>query len=316
MGSVRARLSDGVVASLALLVAMLIWGGTYVVTKEALEDVGPLTLLVARFGLAFVVLAPVAARRGFRAGDVTARRFVVFGVTGIVLHMGFENVGLQFTSAANAALIVGAIPAIAAGLSIVLLKEKVTARRAAGIALSLAGVALVAGAPVTGGHDFRWAGDLLMVGAALAWGIFTIQGKRLGGSHDALASTTAAIGSSLFFLVPLALGEMVVSGAPTVSPSSLGAVAYLGLGASAAAFVLWNFALRHVDASAAAPFVNLVPVFGVSFAALAGEAITAQQLLGGLVVGAGVILSTVSTRKREARRPEPGPAEAFEHSAA
>lgn len=110
----RARLSDGALAApLALLVAMLIWGGTYVVTKKALEDVGPLTLLVLRFGLAFAILAPAAARRGFRLGHVTTRRFVAFGLTGIVLHMGFETVGLKFTSADNSSAGVGGFVSLA-----------------------------------------------------------------------------------------------------------------------------------------------------------------------------------------------------------
>jgi drug/metabolite transporter (DMT)-like permease len=75
---------------------------------------------------------------------------------------------------------------------------------------------------------------------------------------------------------------------------------YLGVGASAAAYALWNFALEHVDASVAAPYVNLVPIIGLALAVVLGESLTPMDLAGGLTVAAGVWLST---SRRFAPRP-------------
>ncbi len=78
---------------------------------------------------------------------------------------------------------------------------------------------------------------------------------------------------------------------------------YLGLGASAAVYALWNFALEHVDASVAAPYVNLVPIIALALAVLLGESPTATDFAGGATVAAGVWLS-------RSRRFEPVPAAA------
>jgi drug/metabolite transporter (DMT)-like permease len=64
------------------------------------------------------------------------------------------------------------------------------------------------------------------------------------------------------------------------------------VGASAAAYALWNFALEHVDATVAAPYVNLVPIIGLALAVFLGESPTPADLAGGITVAAGVWLST------------------------
>jgi drug/metabolite transporter (DMT)-like permease len=63
------------------------------------------------------------------------------------------------------------------------------------------------------------------------------------------------------------------------------ALAYLGIAASAATFLLWNYALNAVGASVAGAFLNLIPVFAVAFALLAGESVSLLRLGGGAVVG-------------------------------
>jgi drug/metabolite transporter (DMT)-like permease len=86
---------------------------------------------------------------------------------------------------------------------------------------------------------------------------------------------------------------MLVVGPPELTVSNVGSIAYLGIGASALAFGLWNRALRYIDASVAASFINLVPVIGVSLALVwLGERLTPLQIAGGVIVGAGVIVSS------------------------
>ncbi len=71
----------------ALLGASMIWGASFVITKAALPYIGPFTILLGRFLLAFAVLAPFAWRRGFRPRDAVRKGFVLFGLTGMVLHL-------------------------------------------------------------------------------------------------------------------------------------------------------------------------------------------------------------------------------------
>ncbi|MDQ3983245.1 MAG: DMT family transporter [Actinomycetota bacterium] len=277
----------------ALLLAMVIWGGTLVVTKSLLNGLGPATLLAVRFGVAFVCLVPFAYRSGFRLTDVVRREFVLFGVTGIVLHNGLETWGVRYTSAGSAALIIGAIPAVTAVLSRAFLRESLPRYRTAGVALSMLGVALVS-RPPSGGGALEAVGNLLVFGGVVAWGVYTIQGKKMSVRVPAIVGTTAGTGAALLFLVPAAVVESWRAGIPPLGVADVTGLLYLGLGASAVAYALWNFALEHVDASVAAPYVNLVPIIGLALAVILGEALTPLDLAGGLVVAAGVWLSTSS----------------------
>lgn len=100
----------------------------------------------------------------------------------------------------------------------------------------------------------------------------------------------------LLFIVPLAVVEAFVVPPPDLSPLGVAALVYLGVAASAATFLLWNFALNAVGASVAGTFVNLIPVFGLAFALIAGESISAVQLAGGAAVALGVWLAASPAR--------------------
>ena len=282
----------------ALVLAMLIWGGTLVVTKSLLEGMGPATLLSVRFAVAFMCLAPFAYRSGFRLRDVLRREFVLFGLTGIVLHNGLETWGLRYTSPGSAALIIGGIPAVTVALSRVFLQESLTRSRAAGVALSVAGVVMVT--RPSGAGSLELAGNLLVFGGVVAWAVYTVQGKKMSVRVPAVVGTTAGTGAALLFLIPAAIVESWRAGVPAMGFADVTGLLYLGLGASAAAYALWNFALEHVDASVAAPYVNLVPIIGIGLAVLLGESLTPLDFAGGAIVAAGVWLST-------SRRFEPVP---------
>jgi drug/metabolite transporter (DMT)-like permease len=285
---------------------MAIWGATYVVTKGALQDIGPFTILVLRFGTGWLALWAVAARRGYSPAMSLDPRFILFGLSGIVLHNGLETLGLVFTSAGSAALVIASAPAVTAALSFFFLRERIGRTRAIGIALSVAGVAVISSNGAGADASRLILGNLLVFAGVVAWAVYTVQGKQLTEGYSGLVATAAGAGSSLLFLVPLSLGEVVVQGFPTFTPGAIAAVAYLGLLASALAYGLWNYALEQVEASVAAPFVNLVPVIGLALAVALGEATTTMQLLGGGAVGIGVWLSTRSARpvsERGERRP-------------
>lgn len=283
---------------LALIAAMAIWGITMVITKAALNDVGPFTLLVARFALALVLLAPFAHKRGYRFRMSFRPTYIAFGITGIVLHNGLETVGLQFTSAGSGALVLAAVPAVTVALSVVFLKERVTLIQIGGIAISMVGVGMVTNAGVGGAGSAEVLGNLLVFAGVISWAAYTIQGKRLSTEVPALVSTTAGIGAAVMLLAPMSAAELMTQGIPQVSLPSFIGIVYLGAFASALAYALWNAALDHVDASVAGPYVNLVPVIGLIAALLIGEPTNGMQLAGGAVVGVGLWLSEAGRLRR------------------
>jgi drug/metabolite transporter (DMT)-like permease len=287
----------------ALLVAMIIWGATYVVTKVALPHMGPFTILLIRLVLGTAALLPFAWSQGYRPRLALKKEFVLFGLTGMVLHLGFEILGLRFTSASSAVLIIATAPVVTVAFSVALLGERVNRRQTLGIALSIAGVVLLTGARGPDGFPLAWLGNLLVFAGVVTWGIFTVQGKRMAADHSWLVSTTAATSAAILLTIPLAVAEMAIEGAPHVTAGGIAAVVYLGVFAQAIAYGLWNFALERVDASVAGPYVNLVPVIGVVLALAVGETLSPLQLAGGITVALGVWLNhrggTRSSRLRE-----------------
>lgn len=286
----------------ALLAAMTIWGATYVITKVALPHLGPFTILLLRLVLGTAALMPFAWSRGYRPRLSVKKEFVLFGLTGMVLHLGFEILGLRFTSASSAVLIIASAPVVTVGFAIAFLKERVERPQMIGIGLSIIGVVIVTGAHAPDGYPLSWLGNLLVFAGVVTWGVFTVQGKRMSSDHSWLVSTTAATGAAVLLSVPLAAGEIVVEGMPHFTASGIASVVYLGLFAQAIAYGLWNLALQHVDGSVAGPYVNLVPVIGVVLALAVGETLTPVQILGGVTVALGVWLNHRTSTSIRARR--------------
>lgn len=297
----------------ALLAAMTIWGATYVITKVALPHVGPFTILLLRLVIGTAALMPFAWSRGYRPRLSLKKEFVLFGLTGMVLHLGFEILGLRFTSASSAVLIIATAPVVTVGFSIAFLKEKVETPQMIGIGLSIIGVVIITGAHAPDGYPLSWLGNLLVFAGVVTWGIFTVQGKRMSSDHSWLVSTTAATGAAVLLSVPLTAGEIVFEGMPHFTASGIASVVYLGLFAQAIAYALWNLALQHVDGSVAGPYVNLVPVIGVMLALAAGETLTPLQIIGGMTVATGVWLNhRTSTSLRARRSGDPSPSLALD----
>ena len=124
-------------SSLALLITVIIWGTTYVVTKAVLDDIQPLTLTYLRFVIALIVLLPAALREGFRVADAFRGEMVLFGLTGVAVFFGFQNVALVYTSSSSAALILASVPAITTALAVLILRETLNPWQWLGIGLAL-----------------------------------------------------------------------------------------------------------------------------------------------------------------------------------
>ena len=285
-------------AHAALIAAMLIWGSTFVVTKHLLDEAPPFFIAFARFAIALAVLWPLLLWRGDeRAAFPLRRDFAALGALGVAANFGLQNLGLAFTGAADAALIIALTPVPIAVMAAAFLGERLVPRQWIGIALSIGGVALVTGVGIQASAA-AVAGDLLVAASTLAWAGYTLLGRRLAPAYGAGAIATGAIGWGLVFLSAPALVEVVAVSPPGLSLAGIAGLAYLGVGASAATFVLWNSALAAVGAATAGTFLNLIPVFGLGFALLAEETVSGAQLGGAAAVVFGVWLATARPKPR------------------
>jgi drug/metabolite transporter (DMT)-like permease len=280
-----------VMAVLALVAANVIWGTTFVVTKPLLDHVPPLTLAAGRFVIALLVLLPLLARSGRR--PILDRTTAAMGFCGVFVVYTCQNIGLRYTGAANGALIHGGIPVFTALLAVPALGERLGGRRLVGLALSLVGVAAVVLRNPGARVGLSALGDGLVLLSALGLAAYFVLGRRAFPGRDSLELVAGVAVWGLLFLLPASAIELGHEGMARPTTGDLLGLLYLGAAASALAFVLWAYGLRHLEAGPAATFANLNPLVGVVVAAVAlGEAISALQLAGGLLILGGVWLAT------------------------
>ncbi len=276
----------------AVVGAMLIWSTSFVVTKLAYESFGPLTLGALRFAVATVLLAAVLAfRRGF---ILPPRRDLLLlsasGVLGITLYFAMENIGVSFTSAANAALIMSSYPAITVLMERLVYGIRVSRRKWLGILLAMVGVTFISAMGHGGGGDRPLAGNLILSATGIVWALYNFTTRAVVNRYSALTVSFYQTLAGTIVFIPIALIEASSWRTPTAF--SVGMLLYLGVLCSVVAFMLYNYGLRKLSAGTAVSLANLVPVFGVLFGVLIlREGVNAWQLAGGLVVIGGVYQS-------------------------
>jgi drug/metabolite transporter (DMT)-like permease len=278
------------VAVLALVGANVIWGASAVASKAVLVNVPPVTLACLRVAIAFAVLRLLLARKDdqpARGGAPT-----LLGLTGVALFCLLQNIGLRYASAANTALINGAIPVLTALLAAAILGERLDGRRVAGLLLSSLGVATVAvlGTGVSAGASV--VGNLLPLAGAVSFAAYAVLGRRTFASGNTLTLVAGSTRYGMLLLLPGAVLELATVGIGTFTMRDLLLLLYLGVGCSALAFVLCGYGLARLDAGRGAVFGNLKSLVGVALAAaLLGESLTPGHLGGGALVLLGVILA-------------------------
>src|SRR5687767_11803744 len=145
-------MSSRIVAILSLLLVMLLWGTSFVVTKAILDEVPPLLLALLRFAVASALLVPFAHFRGRPAvppRSLPLGTLCLMALTGVTVFIIFTNLSLVYTTVTDASLIQASIPAVTAVLAFAILREPLTRLRLLSIGASVVGVALIV---LAGGH--------------------------------------------------------------------------------------------------------------------------------------------------------------------
>jgi drug/metabolite transporter (DMT)-like permease len=282
---------------LMLLVTMVIWGSTFVVTKGINEQVPPFALAFVRVSIGALVLLACAWARQVRGGSHSPwsalpwGTMVTMGLIGVVLYYAVFNYSLMYTSASQGALVQSCIPAMTALVAVVWLREHASALRWTGIALSMVGIVIVFSGGDTQTGPSALLGNVLMFLSAVLWGVYTSMAKRVS-SHDPLQVTAGILGAGAVMLLPLAAFEVGVQDMAGVSFEAWLGMAYLGAGASGLAYMMYSAALKHVDASEAGVYTNLIPIVGVVMGVMLGDPLSVRAIAGGIVVLVGVWLTS------------------------
>ena len=304
---------SGTLAALALAGANLLWAGSAAASKAALDGMTPFLMASARVAIALLILRLILARRHQHAA--TGRMPALLGLTGVALFCACQNVGLIFADATTTATIGAATLMLTVGLAILFLGERPNHLRSAGLAISLAGVAIVMMASPGGLTVSAAASSLLPLASASSFALYNVIGRRAFAGTDSLSLVAGSTRYGLMFLLPVTILEMMLTSPRPLTVQDGLLVLYLGAGCSAIAFILCGYGLSHLEAGHGAVYGNLKPLIGVALSMiLLGEPLTVDKVLGGLLVLLGVGLT--SRQHRATADPAlPGAVPALRHAA-
>ncbi|GAA4225043.1 O-acetylserine/cysteine efflux transporter [Streptosporangium album] len=274
-----------------------VWGFNFVVMEAGLRHFPPLFYVALRFTLAaFPALLFVGGPR------VPWRWVLAAGATLGVTQYGLLLLGMRAGMPAGLTSLVVQVQAVfTVILAVVLLGERVTARRITGMAVAFAGLAMVA-LDLGGGGPIG--ALVLVIGAALGWGAGNIA-VRKASPPDSLRFM---VWLSAVAAVPMMALSLLAEGVPRLEFSTEGtlSVLYVALVSTLGGFGVWGFLLKRYDASVVAPYSLLVPIFGMSSAALFdGEPVSPLKLAAAALILSGVLYS--STRPRGTAHAVPAP---------
>lgn len=281
-------------AHIAGILTAVIWGTTFISTKVLLEDFEPIAVLIYRFIIAYVALSIIKPKP--LAFESLKKEFWYFlaGLLGVTIYFLFENIGLTYTLASNASVIVSTAPLFTALLVFIFLKnEKPKKYFFIGFLFAMSGIALIS-FQGTSTLELHVIGDLLALGAAIVWAFYSVILKKHVDMSKQMIEVTKRI---IFYGILTMLPFGAVYGAKLdlnklFSGVNLGNFLYLGIGASAICYVTWNYSLEVLGALKASLYIYLVPVVAIiTSVVVLGEPFTLTVAVGVVLTLAGLLIS-------------------------
>ena len=273
-------------ADLALLVLTLFWGTTFLLVKNALAGTSTGAFLIMRFAVATAALGLVWLARRDRPTPGLWRHGLLLGLA-MFGGFAFQTLGLRYTTPARSGFLTGLSVLVVPFIARFLLRRRVTGFAWVGVALALLGLLALTrpfGGQITPAVRL---GDALTVGCAVAYAFQIVFTSEWSPRHPLPAlvflqvATTLVCSTLLLPLEPLRVGG---------GPALAGTVLFTGLGMTAAAFFIMNWAQRHTTAVRAALIFSLEPVAAALFSnVVGGEPLGPYDLVGGGLIVLGVV---------------------------
>lgn len=284
-------------ALLAILFAVVLWGYSFVSTKIVLRELPPISIAFFRQIIASIALIIFLYIKKLFVRMPLKDVFLLSASSffGIVLYFVFENTGLKYTSASNGSIIVAAVPIFTLVTEYLFYKLKITRRLVICLVLSVAGVFMVI---FEEGFDFSSGstkGNVLMIGAMVAWVIYTIICKSLTEKYKGIVITAYQMIAGSILFIPFILRE--TGQWQSLSGYALANLLYLALLCSALAYYLYNFAVRGLGATVTSMFLNLIPVVSIIGGVLVLHETISLLQIGGMIIIMLSLLSVGNTRQ-------------------
>lgn len=300
----NAPISPRLSAWLYVNLACLCWAGNLAAGRLLRDSIGPGVIVGMRSLLAAILLLMLMRLLGERKpepplfGPGRGKHLALLALmaaTGIVGYQGLVYEGLRATGAFNAALINSCMPLATGLMAWAVIGTRLRPVEYAGIAISMAGVAVIA----SGGEWQRLLalnlgiGDALIFLAVILWGVFSLSARVVMKTRSVLSATTIATVMAVGLSAPWAVIDGLRHPVQW-SPGVIGGLLYVALFASLVAFLAWNRAVQTVGPAQASAGMNILPLYALLVSVyVLGEPLHAYQIGGGALVIFGSALATL-----------------------
>jgi drug/metabolite transporter (DMT)-like permease len=282
--------------------ATIIWSGNFIIARGVIHDIPPVALSFYRWLSATFILLPFAGKYFIHELHLVKKNigyFLLAAVTGVSMFNTFVYIAAHFSEAINMALLgTCSSPIMSVVLARIFLKEKITALRVIGILVCVAGILLLLSrGSMQTLMNFRFSnGDWWILAAAFSFAVYNTTVKKKPKEMHPVNFLFVIFSLGSLLLLPFYYYEFSRHGGIAVNISNLGAILYLGLGASVICFLIWNKAIAALGAGRTALFGNLIPVFSsIEAVILLNEKITGVHIFSFILVVTGLVIA--NTRK-------------------
>jgi drug/metabolite transporter (DMT)-like permease len=264
---------------------VVVWGYEYIVAKDAMETVAPITLVCFKYSVAIVVLLTykliMDRRFTIRGRDVGF--FVLCAVFGDIMYWVGEYGAMHYMQISLVTIVLAFVPAVSIILEIFIYKVRPTPAVALGIAVCIVGVALVVGADMAALMNGKLLGFLLAGVAVVSWNIYNFLTAKLSGDYNPLDVTIYQLIAAVLVSLPYTLFNLPPASA--IDAQFVYDVLYLALLGGAFSYLVYINSVRSLGVTPSALFSNMLPVTSTFFGWLClGEMIAPLQIAGGIVV--------------------------------
>ncbi|HOX95854.1 MAG TPA: DMT family transporter [Candidatus Woesebacteria bacterium] len=279
------------IAYLLLILNTALWGFAVPIIKYSFQFTSPSLFLFYRYLFATLLFLPIFLIYRSRCRhpiNHLGTLFVALLGTPVCLILSFN--GLNLTSSVDASLIEATNPVITILLGYLFLREHITSRERKGAILALLGTLFVAIEPFITGHNhvqLSVEGNFLIILSCLIWSIFLILSKKLKLDPIFLSFYSFLISIPFFYVVNSSLGNSFL-----LSANALPGIFYMAVFGSIVAFWALQEGQKRIEASEAAVFGYLKPIFAIPLALIwLKESISAITVLATLIIIVGVYIS-------------------------
>jgi len=282
------------------VLATLIWSGNFIIAREVIKDIPPVTLAFYRWLSATIILLPFAWKYILPGGRFVRQRpwyFLLAAVTGVSMFNTFVYIAGHYSTAINMALLgTCSSPIISVILARIFLMEHIPLLRIVGMVVCIAGVLfLLSKGDLSNLVHFRFTkGDWWVLAAAFSFAVYNTSVKKKPLNMPSVGFLFVVFLLGTFLLAPIYFLELKTHGGIAVNISNLGSILYLGLGASVICFLIWNKTISILGTGRTALFGNLIPVFSsIEAVILLNEKITTVHLISFILVVTGLVIANL-----------------------